>query len=155
MAIKDIFTINRRTFFDPRAWLNYDELKRQTLYLYDLIKPIFAKPTPPEITETFEEAVKRQELTEEDVLEAKKIYFFYALLFFILGIFSFLFGFYLLIVHYSIAGWFLSFAITGLFLAQAFRFHFWYFQIKFRKLGCTFAEWRRGKPFSSDEETPP
>lgn len=150
MAIRDVFKVNRKTFFNPRAWLGYDVVKSQSLFLYDLIKQIFVKPTPPENVETFEESMQRQNLTEEDIQEAGKTYFSYAILFLILGMISFIFGFYLLILHHTFYGWILSLSVTGLFLVQAFRFHFWYFQIKFRKLGCTFAEWKQGKPFDSE-----
>jgi intracellular multiplication protein IcmV len=37
-----------------------------------------------------------------------------------------------------------SFIILWIALVLAFRYHFWYFQIKNRKLGCTVYEWYRG-----------
>ena len=48
----------------------------------------------------------------------------------------------------------LAIAVSILSLSQAFRYHFWYFQIKHRKLGCTFEEWREGKPRSAEEIIP-
>jgi intracellular multiplication protein IcmV len=57
---------------------------------------------------------------------------------------------YFVAAHYSLAGFFLLLTVTALLFANAFRFHFWAFQISQRKLGCTLAEWRRGKCDGSD-----
>ena len=37
----------------------------------------------------------------------------------------------------------LSLVLSFVSLALAFRYHFWHFQIKHRKLGCSFQEWFR------------
>lgn len=153
MALKDIVKVNRKTFFNPSAWLGYDFLKAQTLYLYGFMKNVIVRPDiTPEREESFDEAVKRLNLTEQSINETKQSYFVYAMGFLVLALMTFLFGFYLLFAQGTWAGWILSLAVTALLLSQAFRFHFWYFQIKYRKLGCTFEEWKQGKPF--DKEGP-
>jgi intracellular multiplication protein IcmV len=143
MALKEIVKVNRKTFFNPSAWLGYDFLKAQTLFIYGLFKQVFAKPTP-EHEETFEQAVKRLHLSEKAIHETQQSYFLYAMGFLILSVLTIIFGFYLLLVHATLAGWILSLPVAALLLSQAFRYHFWYFQMKHRKLGCTFKEWKQG-----------
>jgi len=153
MAIKDIFKISRKTFFAPGDWLGYKFVKTQSLYVWSfviaLISPLFS-PIQPEHQETFEEAMRRLNLTEENIQSAEKQYFLMALCFgavgFILGLFCIIFlfkGFF--------AATLIAFGLTALIFAQAFKYHFWYFQIKHRKLGCTFEEWRQGKPLNGGE----
>lgn len=144
MAIRDIFKISRKTFLNPSAWIDMDSLRLYNNTLKRFLTPLFI-PAKPQIEETFEQAMERQGVTEEDIQSAQKNYYNYAILFVIISCLAVLFGFYLLFMHGTFAGWLLSFAAAALFLAQAFKFHFWYFQIKHRKLGCTFQEWKKGK----------
>lgn len=151
MAIRDILRVNRKTFFNPRGWLGYDYLKAQTLDIWGILRGLFVTPIP-ERSETYSEALKRLHLSDEAVQETGQTYFTYSLIFFVLGSATFVFGWILLFYFGTIFGWFLSLPAAALFLAQAFRFNFWYFQIKHRKLGCTFAEWKEGK--TSEEQGP-
>jgi intracellular multiplication protein IcmV len=91
--------------------------------------------------ETFDEAVARFNLTEADLKEREKDYLFYAGIFLVLGLVSFVFGFYLLFVKRKFLDCLLGIAVAALFGTQGFRYHFWYFLIKQRKLGCTFDDW--------------
>lgn len=140
MSALDPLKITRKTFFNPSAWLGYEQLKLHTSSLFGTLKAIFTVPTPTR-QETFEEAMERQGLTEEDLADQEKTYYTYAMLFVLIGALVFIYGFYLL-ARSSLGGWMLAMACTSLFYAQAFKYHFYYFQIKQRKLGCTFAEWK-------------
>lgn len=153
MAVKDIFKVNRKTFFNPRAWLNYDALKQQTRLVYDIGRDVLTPETAPARKETFEEALVRLNLTEDDIKETSENYLFYSVLFLGCSLVVFAASFVMLFYYNTISGWLIALAITALLLTQAFRFNFWHFQIKYRKLGCTFEEWKRGKPF--DQEEPP
>jgi intracellular multiplication protein IcmV len=141
MAIRDVFKVSRKTFFNPRAWLGYDSIKDQTRTISSFIKDA-ATVQQPEHKETFEQALQRLNLNEETIKVAARNYYYYALFFLALAILDFLYGFYLLFSEGSILGFILALAVCALLLAQAFRNHFWYFQIKSRRLGCTFQEWR-------------
>lgn len=144
MAIKDIFKINRKTFFDPRAWLGYDSVKEETQSVWSIFKTIFrAKPISAEHEESFEEAMKRLSLNEEDIHRIGQSYLSYALSFLVLGIAVGGFSIFLLLSGHFL-DFFLGSAVTALLIANAFKNHFYYFQIKHRKLGCTFEEWRNG-----------
>ncbi len=97
-------------------------------------------PKKANTVETFEEAMQRLDLTEEDLIERQKeftrlCYFFLALA--------------MVVVAYALYAAFtgtmmsslISFCLALYALTQAFRFHFWLFQIKNRKLGCSIKEW--------------
>ena len=141
MAIRDIFKVSRKTFFNPREWLGYDSLKNQTQTIRSFVKNA-ATVRKPERTETFDEALQRLDLKEADLRVTAKKYLRYAFLFLSLAILDFIYGLYLIFHHGAFLGLVLALAICILLLAQAFRYHFWFFQIQNRKLGCTFDEWR-------------
>ncbi len=146
MAIKEALKVSRKTFFDPRGWFNYDALKEQTSTVWSISKGVLnPKPAQPEVKETFDGAMQRLHVKEEDLKDIGFTYLFFAGLFVVFGLSLLGFGIYLLISKYY-AGSILAIAFTAFLLSQAFKYHFWYFQVKNRKLGCTFEEWRRGKP---------
>jgi intracellular multiplication protein IcmV len=98
--------------------------------------------------ETFEEALQRLNLTEDQLKERMRtclimscLYSFAALCFFIYSIY--------MIIHLHL-GMILGILITILMAVFAYRESFWYFQMKTRKLGNTFQDWvsfmlKRGK----------
>lgn len=143
MALKDVVKINRKTFFDPRAWLGYDDVKQQTGLAWNIVKQAFVTPEPG-TPETFEEAKDRLSLNEDDIKTASDNYFLFALIFLAAGAVVFCFSLYLLFTG-SFSGFLLAFALSVFLFGQTFRNHFLYFQIKHRKLGCTYEEWRKGR----------
>jgi intracellular multiplication protein IcmV len=150
MAVKDVLKVSRKTFFNPRGWLGYDTLKTSSLGLWVILKDLFTVAEPAR-QETFEVALKRLNLTEEDLKKSARFYTILTAIFVVLGSISFLFCFYFLFYHQTLSGCMLAIATAAVFFAQAFRYHFWLFQIKHRKLGCTLEEWRRGKPYDRGE----
>ncbi|OGT38564.1 MAG: hypothetical protein A3F11_04730 [Gammaproteobacteria bacterium RIFCSPHIGHO2_12_FULL_37_14] len=145
MAVRQAFKISRKTFFNPRAWFGYDSLKEDNKTIWVLLAELFS---PPGVVreETFEEAMQRLNLSEKDLQLTARNYYLYALFFVVLGSSVLVYAFYLMIQYRLFWAWLLAMSIASLFYANAFRYHFWFFQIKHRKLGCTFAEWRAGKP---------
>lgn len=136
------------SLFNIRAWFDWDRMKGFTRYLMNGIKRFFVAQKPTE-TETFEEAKKRLKLTEKALLSRQKgllrvslLMVFFAFLLFCYALYHF--------YYVQILGGALSLVVMTIALTLAFRYHFWYFQIKERKLGCTVNEWfeqtfRRGK----------
>jgi len=143
MALKDAFKISRKTFFNPSGWLGYNELSAHTKFMKETIKETLSKPEP-EYEETFEQAMERQNLKDADVDQIATQYLTYSIALVAIAAVTFAAGFIFVLEYKSFPGLLLCFAVTGILGAQAFRFNFWYFQIKQRKLGCTFQEWRRG-----------
>jgi intracellular multiplication protein IcmV len=145
MAIKDIVKINRKTFFNPRAWVDFDNLKYISNGIWGTVRPLFVAPQEPLIKETFEQAMLRMNLSEKEVIQKQENYLFFTYIFLLCAVVVFAYSFYLLMFHHSILGFCLGIAVVAMFLSQAMRFHFWYFQTKHRKLGCTLSEWWEGK----------
>jgi intracellular multiplication protein IcmV len=145
MAIKDVFKVSRKTFFNPSAWLGYTELKAHTRFLWQNLKLTFTIAKPQRI-ETFEEALIRQNIIEADLQVTAKRYRLYSLIFVALASGALLASFYYLFYYDSWQRWCLAFVVSLLLGANAFKYDFWLFQIKQRKLGCTFDDWWHNKP---------
>jgi intracellular multiplication protein IcmV len=146
MALKDALKVTRKTFFNPKGWLGFDTLKESSQGFTGIMRGVFGQrpPAAEGEPETFNEAMTRLGLTEEDIHRLQFTYFSYALLFFLMALGVIAYTIWLLI-HLYLYSFIIGVAIVGLLLAQTFRFHFLYFQIKHRKLGCTFEEWKSGK----------
>jgi len=140
MALIDIFKISRKTFLNPTGWFGLDLFKMHNDITVDLVKSAVAKPVPLR-EETFKQAMVRLKVSEEELADIKNTYLFYSVVFLILGLIALVYSFYLLFVHVSISGWLIGLAVSALLISQTFRFHFWYFQIKERRLGFTFQDW--------------
>jgi intracellular multiplication protein IcmV len=151
MGVKDIIKISRKTYFNPVGWFGSDA-KYGAQVIIRLAKGLFAVPEAHR-AETFQQAVARFQLTTDDIKKIQQRYYLFFLIFSVLAIIMLFYGFYLLFYQHHFLGWMLSIAVTGLFAAQAFRYHFWRFQIKHRKLGCTLQEWWQGK-LATDQDHP-
>lgn len=149
MPLKDALKVNRKTFFYPSGWLGYGMLKTQFSVTWELIKGLFTSPMPGP-KETFEQAQGRFQLTDEQLSEISKNLLIHTLIFTACSVITILFSFYLLFAYGTFAGFLIGIATTALFLAYAFRYSFWRFEVKHRKLGCTFDEWMKGKPKEGD-----
>ncbi len=152
MAILDVFKVSFRTFFNPKAWIGTTNLRATTGVIWGITKGLFVAPEA-ERTETFEDAIDRLHLKKEELEKRKNTFLTYSVLFVMLAGFSFATSFVLALQYHSFYGWLFSILVTLLFLSQAFRYHFWFFQIKHRKLGCTFQEWWQGKPNSEGKKS--
>lgn len=143
MAVKDVFKVNRKTFFDPSGWFGFDVVKENTKLSWAVVKEVFTAKTPTaEATENFAEAQKRLRVSEQDLIRLNKYFFTIAWVFLIAAILAFVFAVVIVLDGYFF-GFVFALSATVLFLGQAFKYHFRYFQIKKRKLGCTLAEWRQ------------
>ncbi|HSW69045.1 MAG TPA: type IVB secretion system protein IcmV [Gammaproteobacteria bacterium] len=150
MPLKDVVKVSRKTFFNPRGWLGYDMLKTQFKTSWEVIKNLYSPPqagTP----ETFENASSRFKLTDTQLAAISKNFRMYTIIFVSCAVLTFLFSFYLLFTHGTFAGFVIGISTTAVFLAYAFRYSFWRFEITHRKLGCTFKEWWSGKPLSKED----
>ena len=122
-------------------WIDFDRTKSFTVYFYDCIKKIFVPQKGTE-SNTFEQAVQEYGLTDAILLQRQKGYFTACFIMCICALLFFGYSIY----HVVLGSWravLISFVMTLLSLTLAFRYHFWFYQIKQRKLGCTFREWFR------------
>lgn len=142
MAIRDVFKINRKTFLYPTGWLDFTAVRTLNKTIWDSIRNLFRVPAPDRV-ENFDEAMHRLDMSEADVEQAIKNYTSFAWMFFILGIIVLLYSFYLAFAHVTISGFILGLVSTALFLSQAFQYHFWAFQMREKRLGLTFKDWKQ------------
>lgn len=140
MALRDLFTITRKTFFNPSSWFDLKFFLMQNATIKEVVRNMMT-PATPELEETFDAAMKRQGVQDKDIKPMSKRYRTYALTFFAIGAILFLYAFYLLFRYVTITGWMLGIAISAFMLAQAFKYDFYALQLKQRKLGLTFDDW--------------
>jgi intracellular multiplication protein IcmV len=124
-------------------WLGADYIKHTIGQTVDSAKDIFI-PEKADRVETFEESLKRLNITEEELKEKETdfirlfaVHLLIALLIFFYSVFLFHNG--------NWGGGIMSLCLVTYPLSLAFRFHFWLFQIKNRKLGCSIKEWWNNK----------
>lgn len=127
--------------FNFRLWIDYDRIRAFYQYLLTMAKGLFV-PQQTKPTESFDEALKRLAISEETLTERKKGLYRLSILMTTLSGLVFAYGIYLIFTG-SIKAVVLSLVVSMLALVMAWRYHFWYFQIKERKLGCTLKEWYR------------
>ena len=134
---KVVTTIAR--VFNLRRWFDWDRTKSSTLYLTNGIKK-FLIPQKHTATESFTAVQKRLDLTDSDIIKRQQGLMRLCLLMLLFSFLMFLYTIYLL-YYVQFKAFLVSFVVMMLGLTMAFRYHFWYFQMKTRKLGCSFKEW--------------
>jgi intracellular multiplication protein IcmV len=114
-------------------------MKSFSTYLANGFRKMFV-PQHREAEESFEEAVGRLNLSEKDLKDKQTA--LHRLSRLMCGVALIIFGYAMYQLYYGgYRATIYSLAIMLIALALAFRYHFWYFQIKERKLGCTLKEW--------------
>jgi intracellular multiplication protein IcmV len=125
--------------FDVKQWIDYDRVSAYTVYLYEGTKRLFVKQ-PVIAKESFDEAKNRLGLSDIDIMIRMQALRRVAILMLVFAILLICYSGYRLWAGHYLAS-FIGFVAMGVSLALAFRYHFWYFQFKERRLGCTFTEW--------------
>ena len=130
-----------KNIFNVRSWVDYDRMRAFTLYLGGGFKKMFIpQPVKKSNTESFKKAVAMQKLTESDILARQKGLYRLSILMCVFAASIFGYSIYQML-YGSLRAMIVSHVLTLIALVLAFRYHFWYYQIKERKLGCTFREW--------------
>lgn len=125
--------------FNVKSWLDWQRIQAFTLYLLQGARRLFVLEETTD-TASFEAVKKRLKLTDSELLARQKGLFRLAIIMVSLAFALFLYALYLFYSASFKAGA-LCLVVTSIALALAFRYHFWYFQMKEKKLGCTFHEW--------------
>jgi intracellular multiplication protein IcmV len=128
-----------KNFMDLPRWAGVSSLKAGGQSIKSLAKSLFIVKRP-EIEETFEAAVKRLGLTEESIAHRQRWYAITATIYLVAAILMLVYCAHLFWLghHLSLIT---SVALTAVLLSFFFRDHFWYTQMKNRRLGFTFKEW--------------
>lgn len=136
-----------KRIFNFRAWIDFDRMRAFTIYLLTGAKKMLvpkAAPLGNEILsrKAFQEQMLRFNLTEDEIISREKGLYRLSLLM-ILFAFCLCIYFIYQLIYGSILAIIVTFILIFVALVMAFRYHFWYYQIKQRKLGCTIKEWYR------------
>ncbi|STX40969.1 intracellular multiplication protein IcmV [Legionella donaldsonii] len=138
---KSRFVTIFKRIFNVRWWLDFDRLKSFTMYLANGFKRMFV-PQQNAKGESFENAMARLNLSEKDLIAKQSALHRLSILMCGAALFIFAYAVYHLF-YGSYRAVIVSLVIMMIALVLAFRYHFWYFQIKERKLGCSISEWYR------------
>jgi intracellular multiplication protein IcmV len=126
-----------------KAWMGWDIIKVSSRYVYNLGKGLFM-PQKAEYAETFEAALTRLNLSAADLQLRQKEFMHLFLVYGAIGLAIVIYSLYLFYMM-NFMGGLLAIVVASLAFALAFRFHFWIFQIKHKKLGCSMREWWHSK----------
>ena len=133
--------------FRVQDWFGYKNHKGNLQYLTTTAKDLFSSTTESQAesettkAETFEEAMTRLNITEEDLNLRKQEFFRLFVIFLAIAGVLFAYTMFITVRYASFYGFILGIAVTSLSLAQGFKYHFWLTQITKRKLGLTLKEW--------------
>lgn len=125
--------------FDVPKWVSLDEMSGNITNIVDYGKTLFI-PQQASYVETFEEACKRLNLSEADLKKRRKEFIRLQILytFFALGVAAYAYD---LLLSGNFLCVIICLSLILVIFSQIFRYNFWAFQIKNRKLGCTFKDW--------------
>jgi intracellular multiplication protein IcmV len=123
------------------VWMGLSRLRENNQKLGRLAKSVLT-PTKVDVhRETFEAAVERLGL-DEPMIQARQFYFKrLAIVYLLIAIALLGYAFYLLIIVGALIGFLMVLIAIWIALALAFKQHFWYTQMKARRLGLSFREW--------------
>lgn len=122
--------------------LALDVFTSMLYFMRDIFYNVFMpwKLGAPGTPETFEQAITRLRITEAGLEQRKKMYAMQVFIYILTGIGALVYAVFLARAG-EIMGMLMAFLAGTLAFAYAFRSHFWLFQLKQRRLGCTFKEW--------------
>ena len=149
---KSKFQKFRHAVFNVRAWSDWDRSQSISMYFLSIIRKLFVLQTRVASDEdkTFSDVALSLNLTEDDLkskaISLKRLCYimiFTAICFYSYAMYQLIYGGILAVI--------LSFVLMFVSLAVAFRYHFWYFQIAHRKLGCSLGEWFKNSFMDGDK----
>lgn len=131
---------SRFSFINIPAWIGTKQLRSFWSFISIMFKTLFIPKEPTGEEEDFQRAITRLGLTEVDLQQRAKEFKRLVIIFmlFTLLLLGYV-GYLIWEESYKIAT--VVFCLDLIVLANAFRYHFWLFQLRQRKLGCSFAEW--------------
>ena len=128
---------------DVPKWIDYQQLVKNNRSVFSFVKKFFI-PEQAKTQESFEEAMLRLKLTPADLIQRSKEFTRLMWIWISLFLVSIVYSIYLLNNHF-LRGFYPCLGISIIILTQIFRYHFWLFQIKQRRLGCSFRDWLNGQ----------
>jgi intracellular multiplication protein IcmV len=130
-----------KPFVNFPKWLDTKGLKKNNETLYGFAKDIAKPELRPVSQESFDEAMVRLQLTEQDVATRRAFFLRMAIFYAVFAVAVFSYGIYLFFSLGDVFPLIMALAVTAAALALWFKHHFWYIQMKQRRLGLTFDDW--------------
>ncbi len=124
-----------------RRMTGYSDLKSNAGFIKQCAQELWAEKGDKPAGETV--SVASLNLSEKQLYETKKSWHLLLVLFLTCAGLALLYGIFSLI-HGNFTSALVAVALILLFLAQSFKYHFWLFQLKKGKLGCTWQEYLQG-----------
>ena len=128
-----------KPFINAKGWLGYESVKQGFHNIQMTYTDLFRTPQQNR-QETFIEAVERLNLDKASLHKQYQNFRFMVLISITITMLLFTLSIYWL-AHKGYFGGTLTFLLSLIGLANAIRYHFWMYQIKQEKLGCTIQEW--------------
>lgn len=129
-----------KSIFRIRWWLDLERIRGGFAYLTKGAKTLLVPQKPQKPKESFNAAATRLHLNAADLEQKSKSLRGLSLLMCLVALCMTGYTIYQ-ILYGSYHAAFLSVVLTLFALVLAFRYHFWYFQIRSQKLGCSISEW--------------
>lgn len=130
--------------FRADRWFHLEERNRSLSRTMAIIRGLFQPLFSVGIEESYEQAIDRLGLSEEDIDNIRAQFSLNVFIFATCTLSFFIYSVYL-ISQNSLHGFFIAFSMSLYSGMQMFRYHFWLFQLRKQKLGCSFQEWLSDK----------
>jgi intracellular multiplication protein IcmV len=142
MGVKKVLKDSTIGALNPKRWMSSGLLSKQTSSFKSIVSGTFKsqkegdgfKPT------SFEDCMKHYNVTEDDLKKKMNTASRTSYFCMVLSLVTFFYSFYQF-SHTSFLGGVMCVVLTLLLWSLAMREHFNYFQMRERRLGCTFKEW--------------
>jgi intracellular multiplication protein IcmV len=126
--------------FKVRQWADVSRVQAGFGFVVDLGRTYLLPKKEPVVKESFDEAMARFQLTEQDLVDKQHRLFRLSLLMLLVAVLLLIYVIYNLFSGHYMAT-FISIMPMSLALGLAFRYHFWSFQLREHRLGCTLKQW--------------
>ena len=140
MGIKRVVKKGLFSGLNPIRWVGYEQIAANGRTIKNIVNGITKSTKSTYHPMTFEECMQHYNLTEDDIKKRMKNSRIVAIICLSLSICMTVYMFYLFVRHLPLSA-IICAVLTLVLLAYAFREHFNYFQMKQRRLGCTFKDW--------------
>ena len=126
-----------------KGWTSWDAIKENGRVIKGFVADIESGATVSAAPITFEEAMKKYNLSEKDISQRMRTSFMAAVFCLFLAVVALGWTVYLMTKTMYLSA-LVGFALAVLMSSYGFREHFHYFQMKSRRLNCTWKEWLSG-----------
>ena len=126
-------------YIRPKRWVSWDFVKKNTQDNVQLVKSAFSVQEPTR-KESFSQAVHRHALTQKDIEKIKNRYTLFSYAYTTVGVSLILYGIQAFMQNLLVQAIGIV-CLSAFVFSMAFRYNFWAFQIREKKLGCTLREW--------------